>query len=61
MKIKLKLKLTLLETFSLIVAVIVLFLGGWILSLIIVSILTASSVEIPDEKAFININIDTEL
>jgi len=57
---KIRIKLTLLQTFGLCVAIILILAGGWFLGLIVGFIsIPYSFVEINDQDAFININFDT--
>lgn len=53
---KIKLKLTLMQTCGFVVAGVVLYHGGWILTLIICAVAAPVWGEVSDENAFINID-----
>ena len=55
---KIKLKLTLIQTCLFVIAFVVLLTGGWILTLILVAFAVPLD-PVPDDEAFINIDMDT--
>ncbi len=54
--IKIKIKLTLMQTVGLVVAAVVLYMGGWILTLIICAIVASTMSGVTTEDAFIDID-----